>query len=127
VDRRADIWAFGVVLYEMLTGLSVFGGETVSDILAAVLRADPDWKHLPPDTPPKVRRLLRRCLERDPKRRLRDIGDAWIELDAPEEPAPAAVAPAALPARRQWLPWAVAAVLGGASVAWGLFHQTAPP
>ena len=87
VDKRADIWAFGVVLYEMLTGKSMFEGETVSDTLAAVLRADIDLKHLPADTPPKLRRLLQRCLERDPKRRLRDIGDAWIELDAPDAPA----------------------------------------
>src|SRR5579872_952610 len=85
VDKRADIWAFGVVLFEMLTGKSMFEGETVSDALAAVLRADIDFSQLPASTPPKVRRLLQRCLERDLKRRLRDIGDAWIEIDAPEE------------------------------------------
>src|SRR5262249_55190171 len=93
VDKRADIWAFGVVLYEMLTGKSLFEGEPVSDTLAAVLRADIDLKHLPADTPPKLRRLLQRCLERDPKRRLRDIGDAWIEMDTPDT-APAVVAAA---------------------------------
>ncbi|MBI3404869.1 MAG: serine/threonine-protein kinase [Acidobacteria bacterium] len=81
VDKRSDIWAFGVVLYEMLTGRQTFTGETASDTLAAVLRADLDWTGLPADTPPGVRRLLQRCLERDRKRRLRDIGDARLELD----------------------------------------------
>jgi Tol biopolymer transport system component len=127
VDKRADIWAFGVVLYEMVTGKSMFEGETVSDTLAAVLRADIDLKHLPADTPPKVRRLLQRCLERDPKRRLRDIGDAWIELDAPDTPAGVAVA-APPPKRAAWLPWTVAIALGGAGIVWGLLKQTpAPP
>ena len=125
VDKRADIWAFGVVLFEMLTGKTTFDGETVSDTLAAVLRADIEWRQLPADTPPKVRRLLQRCLERDPKKRLRDIGDAWFELDAPEE----TVQPARpAPARRSglwWVPWAAAAVIGGAGVVWGLLHR--PP
>ncbi len=80
VDRRADIWAFGCVLYEMLTGRQVFSGDTVSDMLAAVLRADPDWEALPPETPTSIRRLLRRCLEKDPERRLHDIADARIEI-----------------------------------------------
>ncbi|MGH9383249.1 MAG: serine/threonine-protein kinase, partial [Vicinamibacterales bacterium] len=87
VDRRADIWAFGVVLFEMLSGQRAFKGEDVSDVLAAVLRQEIDWKALPADTPRKIRRILERCLERDPKRRLRDIGDAWLELDAPDDPA----------------------------------------
>ncbi len=77
VDKRADIWAFGVVLYEMLVGKRPFQGETVSDTLAAVLTREPEWTGVPP----KVERLLRRCLERDPKRRLRDIGDAQFLLD----------------------------------------------
>jgi len=81
VDKRADIWAFGVVLFEMLAGRNTFEGESVSDTLAAVLRADIEWGLLPADTPPPVRRLLERCLERDPKRRLRDVGDAWLLLD----------------------------------------------
>jgi serine/threonine-protein kinase len=126
VDKRADIWAFGVVLFEMLTGKTTFEGETVSDTLAAVLRADIDWKLLPAGTPPKIRRLLQRCLERDPKKRLRDIGDAWIEIDAPDEPAPAAAAPAPLArSKTWWLPWAAAAAIGGAGLAWGLLHK--PP
>jgi eukaryotic-like serine/threonine-protein kinase len=85
VDVRTDIWSFGVVLYEMLTGRRLFAGETFSDTLAAVLRSDPDWSALPLETPPAIRRLLRRCLERDRKRRLRDIGDAQFEIEeAPE-------------------------------------------
>ena len=128
VDKRADIWAFGVVLFEMLTGKSMFEGETVSDALAAVLRADIDWSQLPADTPPKVARLLRRCLERDVRRRLRDIGDAWIEIDAPEEPA-APVAVGSLPPDRRrmsFLPWATAILAGGAGLAWGFLLHRAP-
>jgi serine/threonine protein kinase len=73
VDRRADIWAFGAVLYEMLTGRQLLGGETVSDTLAAVLKTDPDWSLLPAERPKAICRLLRRALERDRKRRLSDI------------------------------------------------------
>jgi len=111
VDKRADIWAFGAVLFEMLVGKRLFDGETVTDLLAAVLRQDVDWSTLPASTPAPLRRLLRRCLERDPQRRLRDIGEARLVLedlaagksDAAEAAgAPPAVAtPAAgLPARR---------------------------
>lgn len=78
VDKRADIFAFGCVLYEMLAGRQAFSGETVSDTLAAVLRADADSAALPKDTPEAIRRLLKRCLEKDPKRRLRDIGEAGL-------------------------------------------------
>ena len=81
VDRRTDIWAFGCVLYEMLTGRPAFAGETISDTIAAILGRGPDWQTLPETTPASVRRLLQRCLERDPKRRLHDIADARIELD----------------------------------------------
>ena len=82
VDKRADIWAFGVVLLEMLTGRRLFAGETVSDVIAAVLTRDADLTVLPSNTPPAVRNVLARCLERDPKKRLRDIGDARHELAA---------------------------------------------
>jgi serine/threonine-protein kinase len=94
MDKRADIWAFGAVLYEMLTGKKAFEGETVSDVLAAVLRADIDWSALPAETPASVRRVLRRCLDRDPKTRFHDIADARLELDERIEPVPAAAAPA---------------------------------
>ncbi len=90
VDKRADIWAFGVVLYEMLSGRQAFPGQTVSDVLASVLAREPGLAALPTNTPPTVRRLLARCLEKDPRRRLRDIGEARVEL----EPSPA-VLPAA--------------------------------
>ena len=92
VDKRTDIWAFGCVLYEMLAGRSAFSGTTSSDIIAAILGREPDWTPLPQGAPSAVHRLLHRCLEKDARRRLRDIGDARIELDdvsassAPAEP-----------------------------------------
>ena len=86
VDRRTDVWAFGCVLYEMLTGVQIFRGETVSDVLSAVLNAEPDWAALPTQTPSSIRRLLNRCLQKDPARRLHDLADARIEIDeAPNE------------------------------------------
>ncbi len=81
VDKRTDIWAFGCVLYEMLTGRAAFAGETISDTIAAILEREPEWRALPAQTPAGIRQLLRRCLDKDPKRRLRDIGDARIEID----------------------------------------------
>jgi predicted Ser/Thr protein kinase/WD40 repeat protein len=97
-DKRSDIWVFGTVLYEMLTGRRAFEGETISDVLASVLKTEPDWARVPP----QVQRLLRRCLEKDPRKRLQAIGDAKLLLeDAP--PAPVA-------SRTRILPWAIAAV-----------------
>jgi serine/threonine protein kinase len=111
VDKRSDIWSFGVVLYEMLTGRHLFRGETVSDTLAGVLKTDPDWSALPDETPEAIRKLLRRCLERDRKRRLRDIGDAVMEIDeAQAEPESHAVTAASKPALRLF-PWIAAALL----------------
>ncbi len=117
VDRRADIWAFGCVLYEMLTGTRLFRGETVSDILAGVLKTEPDWDELPAATPGPVRRVLRRCLTREPKGRLHDIADARLDLD---EAATGndfditeqqhLVVPTAGTGRREILAWLVAGV-----------------
>jgi serine/threonine-protein kinase len=87
-DKRSDIWAFGCVLYEMLTGRAAFAGETVSDTLAHVLQREPEWDRLPASTPPPIRRLLRRCLAKDAKKRLRDIGDVTLELEEPPESSP---------------------------------------
>ena len=114
VDRRTDIWAFGVVLYEMLTGRRLFEGATLSDVLAAVLRHDVDLDALPDGTPPALRALIARCLDRDPKLRLRDIGEARVLLSRPLE---APRAPAVRPADRKgvvWhlLPWLLAAGAG---------------
>ncbi len=81
VDRRTDVWAFGCVLFEMLTARPAFAGATLSDTLAAILEREPDWEALPPATPEPIRRLLRRCLDKDPNRRLRDMGDARLEID----------------------------------------------
>jgi eukaryotic-like serine/threonine-protein kinase len=118
-----------VLLYEMLTGQQMFGGETVSDTLAAVLRADLDWAALPASTPAPIRRLLRRCLERDRKKRLPDIADARLEIDealatAPMEPA---VSPAP-PTRSRALPWVVAAAFAAVALALALLHfRESPP
>ena len=80
VDKRTDIWAFGCVLFEMLAGRTPFAGETMSDVIAAILEREPDWEALPPRTPPRIRQLLGRCLDKDHRHRLRDIGDARLEL-----------------------------------------------
>jgi eukaryotic-like serine/threonine-protein kinase len=117
VDRRADIWAFGVVLFEMLSGQRLFDGETITDTLAEVIKQEPDWQKLPPDTPAHVERVLRRCLVKDPSRRLRDIGEARIRLvEVPEESGVLrsdVLAPDAEVSRRgwrPWLPWALLAI-----------------
>jgi len=115
VDRRADIWGFGCVLYEMLTGKMAFRGESVTDTLAAVIKEDPDWSMLPPATPIRVRVLLQRCLQKDPKQRLQAIGDARISLDevlsgAPD-PALAGATGISAPLWRRALPWGIAALL----------------
>jgi serine/threonine-protein kinase len=119
VDKRADIWAFGVVLYEMLTGERAFKGEDISDTLASVLKDTPALEGLPASTPPSLRRLLKRCLERDVKMRLRDIGEARVEIariqggeaDVAPSFTPISVAPPQSSIARL-LPWIVAAVFG---------------
>jgi serine/threonine protein kinase len=113
VDRRTDIWAFGCVLYEMLTGKHAFDGETVTDVLAAVVRAEPEWSQLPSSTPDRVRELLRRCLKKEAKQRLQAIGDARIAIDEmqnPAEPLSRAQLPPFQPWRRAW-PWVAATAL----------------
>jgi serine/threonine protein kinase/dipeptidyl aminopeptidase/acylaminoacyl peptidase len=112
VDRRADIWAFGCVLYEMLTGKMAFRGDTVTETLAAVLKNEPDWPQLPAATPQHVRVLLRRCLQKDARQRLQAMGDARIALDEVLSGASDANLPAtpsvAVDGRRRVLPWALA-------------------
>ncbi|HEY2796751.1 MAG TPA: protein kinase [Thermoanaerobaculia bacterium] len=102
VDRRTDLWSFGCLLYEMLTGRRAFGGETVSDCIAAILAKEPAWSELPRATPPGVRRVLRLCLEKDPEQRLRDAADLGLEIAAaakkPRARRPARVKSAAAPA-----------------------------
>jgi Tol biopolymer transport system component/predicted Ser/Thr protein kinase len=117
VDKRADIWAFGVVLYEMLSGRRAFPGDTITDVIAAVITREPDWSALPDGVPPRVRELLQRCLEKDPRLRLRDIGEARIVLGMPHAHAHAAAPAVARTKFQQWLPWALAALTGVAAVA----------
>src|SRR2546425_1027877 len=115
VDKRTDIWAFGCVLFEMLTGSSAFLRKTVTDTIAAVVSAEPEWKLLPADTPgSSIRRLLTRCLQKDARRRLHDIADARIELEdamaTPAEPAP-------VPTPRRWSRLALSALSLGIATA----------
>jgi serine/threonine-protein kinase len=129
VDRRADIWAFGCVLYEMLAGQRAFDGETVTDVLGAIVHKEPDLARLPAAVPARLRQLLQQCLQKDASRRLQSIGDARVALqewlENPKAPEPTMVL--AVPAGRLWLPWAaaaVAAVLGLAAGA-ALFRRPA--
>jgi Tol biopolymer transport system component len=131
VDRRADIFAYGCVLYEMLTGRPTFEGEDITEILGRVVTTEPDWNRLPPGTPPPIARLLRRALKKDPRRRLGDIRDAWIEIEEAGMAAEGAVPTRA--ARRTRWPWiaslAVAALIILAMAIPTARHlfETAPP
>ncbi|HMG34467.1 MAG TPA: protein kinase [Blastocatellia bacterium] len=130
VDRRADIWAFGCVLFEMLSGKQTFSGETLTDTLAAVVRAEPEWETLPQSTPDSMRRLLRRCLTKDPKQRLRDIGEARIVVSDPElqEGSIAGAVPAQ--AQSTWkraLPWAMVVLLAASLLAIWLMYVSHKP
>ena len=118
VDKRADIWAFGCVLYEMLSGRRAFAGEDVSDTLASVLKSDVEWTGIPR----AATRLLKKCLEKDPKKRLHDIGDAWDLIDDGTPWTPAA------PPSRLWVPWAIAAlVLLASTIGLAVLHFTEAP
>jgi len=123
VDRRADIWSFGVVLFEMLTGRQMFVGETATDIMAAVVRAEPDWSMLPKNLPWRVRELLQRCLVKDDIRRLRDIGEARLALDDAMHAAPEPASTAPQNSRWRALPWAIAAVAIAVAAAWTFSHR----
>ena len=135
VDKRADIWAYGCVLFELLSGRRAFDGETVTDVLAAVVGKEPDWSGLPPDTPAALRTIIRRCLRKDPKSRARDMGDlrtmledAATGVDATAQPSSDAAQQAS---GRSWKPWALAIssmVLGAlAAGALAFIRQSPPP
>ena len=140
VDRRADIWAFGCVFYEMLTGRQAFSGETVSETLAAVIKDEPDWSRLPPVTPGRIQTLVRRCLVKDPKQRLRDIGDARIAIEetlsgaelaagSPRHVENDGVKPP-LPTWRRALPWLFLSgltLLAGLAAGWWASVRRIPP
>jgi Tol biopolymer transport system component len=128
VDRRADAWAWGCVLYECLTGKRAFPGADISETLAAILKDTPDWSRLPADTPPRIRELLARCLAKDPRERQRDLGDVCLELAAARREGPAPRGPAA--ARALPGPWAAAAlalaVATGLVAGWWIARVRAP-
>jgi serine/threonine protein kinase len=129
-ERTSDVWAFGCVLYEMLTGHAAFAGETVGEIIAAVLTEEPDWRQLPPAVPVSIRRLLRRCLQKDRKQRLQHIGDARIEINEARSGSDLDGEPRSnASGSRQWLPALTATVLIGAVIMWMVASRTvtAPP
>jgi serine/threonine protein kinase/tetratricopeptide (TPR) repeat protein len=136
VDKRTDIWSFGCVLYELLTGRRVFAGETPTDVLAAILTAEPRWELLPGETPARIRDLLRRSLQKDPNHRLRDIGDARIEIDqalalAPEafreSPLPTVPLPRLRTSRVRLAAIGAAAVVAALAIIWIARRSFLPP
>ena len=139
VDRRSDLWAFGVVLFEMISGRQMFAGDTVTDVIAAVVTREPDWTALPANIPAPIRRLLRRCLEKDPARRLRDAADARLEIEeveveveveaeaeSPRESGGRTSRPAA---RRRWIvliAWAASIAVAAVAGATALGNRSSP-
>ena len=125
VDRRADIWAFGCVLYEMLTGEMAFRGDSTTDMLASVIRAEPDWSLLPTATPQLVRTLLRRCLQKDARQRLQAIGDARIALDEVLSGAAESTTALQIPAPlwRRSIPWALFGATAAALLVFTWVHE----
>jgi serine/threonine protein kinase len=128
VDKRSDIWAFGCVLFEMLTGRPPFEGDGVSDTLSRILGREPDWAGLPAATPPAVRRLLERCLRKDPSRRLHDIADARIELEDVEQPAGVAKGSTRSGAsRRERFAWILSVALVASLFLTVMFYRSTAP
>ena len=130
VDKRTDIWAFGCVLFEMLTGRPVFEGETVSDVLGAIIHKEPDWEKLPANTPAAIRRLLRRCLAKDAHQRLHDIADARLEIEATlHEPSVELPRRDSVPAasKRMWIAVSVLATVIAAAATYMLGRRMGGP
>jgi eukaryotic-like serine/threonine-protein kinase len=131
VDRRADIWAFGVVMFEMLTGQPLFTGDTAAEIMASAIKEEPKLEKLPASTPSAIRRLIERCLQKDPRQRLQAIGEARIILGGPmqEEPAPQKAMATAVPSKARFalVPWALASVLFLALAALAFTHYRETP
>jgi eukaryotic-like serine/threonine-protein kinase len=130
LDKRTDIWSFGCVLYEALSGRRPFAGETASDMIAAILGTDPDWTAFPAGAPPSLQRLIKRCLEKDLKRRLRDMGDACIEIDEalaelarPAEVLTPEEAPARLRQTARWILLGALIILSAAAGWWMAFRK----
>jgi serine/threonine-protein kinase len=123
VDGRSDVWSFGCVLFEMISGRRAFGGETMTDVLVAVVTGEPDWSLLPSSTPPGIHRLLRRCLQRDPRNRMRNLGDAALEIaEASDfEPGPGRRAIEAPATNRKLALWAIVGPLLGVVLGLGLW------
>ena len=126
-DRTTDLWAFGCVLYEMLTGRAAFDGESVGEVLGSIFKTDPDWTRLPADTPASIRRVLRRCLQKDRALRLKDAGDARLEIVGAHEEAPPAAVGSSVN-RRERMMWAAAvtALLVTAAVLGTTRFRTSP-
>lgn len=133
LDKRTDIFAFGCLIYEMLTAKKAFEGETISDTLASVLKLEPDYDALPDDLPPVIRRLVKRCLEKNPKQRLRDIGEARITIEAfqkgehEEAAAPVVAVPSGQSRTPMWIAGILLAAAIAAGSAWSLRPQPENP